>query len=759
MDAYTIMKDADPRNRQGQSPHLRFGALSAAVLAAALASTLGTTAFAQDTESTVLEEVLVTAQRREEHLQTVPASVSVMDADDLEASRVQFSSDLIPYMPNLSIQSSLKQGYTTYFMRGIGAADDTISSNPSIGFLVDGIFANSAGGNVLSVLDVERVEVVRGPQGTMFGRNTIGGVINIITRKPQDEFSAKVSAGYGNYNRLDVGASATGPLVPGVLSANLGLAHSEHDGYVENLFPGGPDAEASEDIVARGSLRLTPTDAFEALVSADYGDSEGTHYGSQPIGTSISGYTEPDNDIRKGSYDAPHAVETENWGVSAVLTWQLQAGELKWLSGHRTSAIDTFEVDYGSTPHDLYFQGGPQEERSFSSEVQFAFDVGDRTSWIVGAYYLDYEGDFDNFFAAYGFLRPFLPPGSVPVVRVLLDSTTQSWSTFANVDIELTDRLALALGGRYSDTEKDLTMFQQGEFGPNEYRGAFSAGEVPDTIAVVPFSPVLRPDGSWSRFSPRMALTFQQSDSLMLFGSLAQGHRDGGFSVGVTTEEAARPYGMEILTAYELGLKSTLRGGSARFHLTGFFYDYEDIQVQEGEFQDDGSVVTRVENVGAAESYGLEAELLMNVTPQFRISANLGLLRSEFTDGTITNNPEKGNRFSRAPEVTWSLTPEYTLCPFDAGDVVVRGEWQYRDAEYHGFDNVPDLQSESRHVLNASVSFNSRNDRWRVSVWARNLLDEEYVATSQDLASLTGQIGYSYGDPRTAGVSFAYNLR
>ena len=349
------MKNVDPRNRTGQSPHLRCGALSAAVLAAALFSTPCTTAFAQDTESTVLEEVLVTAQRREEHLQTVPASVSVMDADDLEASRVQFSSDLIPYMPNLSIQSSLKQGYTTYYMRGIGASDDTISSNPSIGFLVDGIFANSAGGNVLSVLDVERVEVVRGPQGTMFGRNTIGGVINIITRKPQDEFSAKVSAGYGNYNRLDVGASATGPLVPGVLSANLGLAHSEHDGYVENLFPGGPDAEASEDIVARGSLRLTPTDAFEALVSADYGDSEGTHYGSQPIGTSISGYTDPDNDIRKGSYDAPHGVETENWGVSAVLTWQLQAGELKWLSGHRTSAIDTFEVDYDSTPHDLYF--------------------------------------------------------------------------------------------------------------------------------------------------------------------------------------------------------------------------------------------------------------------------------------------------------------------------------------------------------------------------------------------------------------------
>ena len=707
----------------------------------------------------MLEEVLVTAQRREERLQTVPASVSVLEADDLEASRVQYSSDLIPYMPNLSIQPSLKQGYTTYFMRGIGAADDTMSSNPSIGFLVDGVFANSSGGNVLSVLDVERVEVVRGPQGTMFGRNTIGGVINVITRKPQDEFSAKVSAGYGNYNRMDVAASATGPLVPGVLSANLGIAYSEHDGYVENVFPGGPDAEATEDVVARGSLRLTPTDAFEALVSADYGDTEGTHYGTQTRGTSVAGYTDADGDIRKGSYDSTHEVATENWGVSAILTWQLQGGELKWLSGYRYSAIDTFSVDYDSTPNDIYYQGGPQEEYSFSSEVQYAFDVGDRSSWIVGAYYLDYEGDFDNYFSAYGFLRPFLPPGSVPIVRVLLDATTQSWSTFANVDIELSDRLSLSLGGRYSDTEKDITTFQQGEFGPNDYRGAFSAGEVPGTVAVVPFSPVLRPDGSWSRFSPRMALKLQQSDALMLFASVAQGHRDGGFSVGVTTEEASRPYGMEILTAYEMGLKSTLRGGSARFHLTGFFYDYEDIQVQEGEFQPDGSVITRVENVGAAESYGVEAELLMNVTPAFRISANLGLLRSEFTEGTITNNPEQGNRFSRAPEATWSLTPEYTVSSFAAGDLVVRGEWQYRGAEYHGFDNRPEEESESRHVLNASVSLHGQDDRWRVSVWARNLLDEEYVATSQDLVELSGQIAYSYGDPRTAGVSFSYNLR
>jgi iron complex outermembrane recepter protein len=734
--------------------------LSAALFAAALSVGFSSAAFAQAGEALALEEVLVTAQKRVQSLQEVPVSISVMDERFLEASRLEYSSDITLYTPNLSADVNNKQTFNTFYIRGIGATDNGMSSNPAVGFLVDGIFANASIGNVMSILDIEQIDVIRGPQGTMFGRNTIGGVINVVTKKPQDEFSAKIEAGVGNYSRRELNATATGPLLPGLLSGYLGAAYSETDGFVENEFPGRRDAEESENEVGRGALRWTPTDIFEVLLAADYGKTEGSNYGSQVDGTTVTGYTDTSDDIRKGAYDPDNGLESIMWGTSATLIWQLDAGEIKWLSGYRDSDARLDNVDQDGTPDSVFHQWLKSEETSFSSEVQFAFDLGERSSWVIGAYYLDFEGSFDTTFNIYGYLRPILPPGSIPVSRLAAEADSDTWSVFANMDFDLTDRLSLALGGRYSDTNKEYSVFQQLEFGPNDYVGDVAYDNIPDTVFVQPLSPVIPAEDEWSRFNPRLALTFQQSDSLMLYASAAQGHRDGGFTPGPLTAEDAVPYDMEILTAYEIGFKSTVLDGSTRFNAAVFFYDYDDIQVEEAIFGADQGIVSRVSNAGEAEAYGLEAELLMNVTSKLHLMANLGLLHSEYTQGTVDNNPAKGNRFARAPEVTWSFIPEYTLAAFNAGDIVLRGEWLYRSSEYQTVKNSSTHKSMSRHLINASVNFSSSDQHWQISLWGKNLTDEEYVVDNKSgVEELIGTTMSQYGDPLTAGVSVTYNFR
>ncbi len=735
--------------------------------ALALATAVGSPSVTAQSEEPrmALEEVVVTARRKEESLQSVPIAVTAIDGASFEASGAADISELQGQVPNLSIYAGRNQSTTlTAFMRGVGQADPLWGVDPGVGLYVDDVYIARPQGALLSTFDVERIEVLRGPQGTLYGKNTIGGAIKYVTRRPTDEFQANVSATFGEYSTQEFKAGISGPIVEGKLRGKLSLASLQRDGWGKNRFTG-RDVSDKDTQVAIAGLEWQPNDNWLVSVGADYTEDDAEPKGykrleANPLCPFYGITCEPLSD----NYDveAGHDPEnnTESWGGSITISGTLgEAWGFKSITAYREN--DTVNnIDFDTTSARITDVFADYTDDQFSQEFQFSYDNADNFDAVMGIYYFDGE--------AGGLVRNVFLADIEPLVAPAFGTTegttyTESWAVFGEGNYRATEKLTLTLGLRYTEEEK---------------RGvAYNALWTDDTftdVALVSADYDKKED--FPATSPRFGVRYEFSDDVMAFFTASRGFKSGGFNVRAQSEffpESAEPFDDEQLDMYELGLKSTLADGQLRLNGTLFYGDYEDVQVStftsydsDGDGRDDAFFGNFL-NAGSAELSGVELETAWYPAdiPWFSITANLNYLDTDEDEVDQNGDGFPDTRvITNAPELTGAVQANFD---FDLGGASLNGYLgvSYRDESIltnEGGPNPNDptqellpLIQESYEVWNAGVAYLPESRNWRVAVNVRNLADEEYLQTGYNIPVL-GIVTGSYGPPRMATASFEY---
>ncbi|MGE0639454.1 MAG: TonB-dependent receptor [Thermoanaerobaculia bacterium] len=735
-------------------------------------STAGTAASADDKVvvegadkepmETIGEEIVVTARKREENLQEVPIAVTVLTGDRLEEAASATIAELQGQVPNLAVYEGRNQSTTlTAFLRGIGQADPLWGVDPGVGLYIDDVYVARPQGALLDVYDVARVEVLRGPQGTLYGKNTIGGAIKYVSRTLTDARSGMISITPGTNSNLDVRASIAGALVPGTLRGKLAVASFQHDGYGENLFTG-RDVSDRNTFAARGGLDWLPSENVKVQFSLDMTRDKAEPKGYQrlvanPLCPLFLGATCPPNDDRWDTQSGLAPLNgTDSKGGSMVISWTMnEAWQFKSISAYRESDSEN-NIDFDTTPARIVDVVATYYDNQFSQEFQFLYDGGDRLSGVLGLYYFDGEagGLVKNIFinSIFGTTNG----------RTLTDSI----ALFADGSYELTDRFTLNFGLRYTSEQKNGI--------------AFNAGYTNDTFTVVnAVTADYDKKKTFDSLAPKIGLDYRFSDAVMGYVSVSRGFKSGGYNVRAQSTvfpESAEPFDDEILTVGEVGVKSVLADGHFVLNAAAFYGKYEDVQVSTfTAYDSDGDGVAdaffgNFLNAGNATMKGAEVEFDSNfaAVDWFGISGFASYLdaspdefldenRDGFVDTQVITN---------APEWTAGLHLNFDF-PVFGGLLTASAGAAYRDdavltnegGQYPGRPGVPllPLSQPSYTLYDAWVSWLSPSAKWRFGINGKNLTDEEYLTNGYNIPAL-GVITGSYGAPRTVLATVEYRF-
>ncbi len=690
----------------------------------------------------VIEELVVTARKREENIQDVGIAVSALSAQEIDDVFARDLRDLVHASPNLVIDDTAQGpgGVAAAYIRGIGVSEVEKNFDPAVGVVVDGIFLGTMSGGITRALDLERVEVLRGPQGTLFGRNTIGGVINLQRTKPTGELGGTLRAGYGNYETKKVDGLLNFGLGEQVGIKLTGTLHDQGEGYYKNVNTGRRDGKVEYQSLGFNGL-YSPIEQLELEYTYQRErtdqDTPPLLYVGQPgqlfcdafgfcspnTDTPISGsrWKTSQDDVGPGdaTFDADTHIVEARWDISD--SWHMDYIYGRW------ETEETVLTDWDAVPDLLFHTTRPAEYQQDSHELRFTYDAGGALSGTVGAYFWDsdYEIRLRSFIG-------FVVPGVLDLPQTSIQET-ESRALFFEGDYELNDQWVLTLGGRYTKDEKNTSQ----------------AGIVTATA-----------DDDWDEFTPRVGARFRVNDDLMFYGTYSVGYRSGGFNGRVDSiETATRPYDQETVNNYEIGMKSEWLDNTLRLNAAIFYMEYDDKQeeLQLPSATSGTGQVTLVTNASTATMTGLELDLLYYPTEALSLRANLGLLDAEYDDFQFTGASGmvdlSGLDFRRAPKVTGSLSATYEWQLNEARAWTNVG-WHYIGEHETDFANKPELGNDAQNLINAS--FNLAFDKVQVSAWGRNLTNEDGYGIGFDVAGL-----WSYAAtraPRTYGVEVTYTL-
>ncbi len=731
-----------------------------------------------------LEEVIVTAERRENNLQEVPIAVSSLSQAELASKHVNDIGDLQSLVPNLSIHVGDANNAVVY-IRGIGQIDSIAFFEPGVGIYLDDVYLGRAQGAFLDVVDVERIEVLRGPQGSLYGRNTIGGAIKYVSSAPTEELSGNVSLSLGNYNQRDIKASISGPIAGDLLTGRLTLAHLEREGYSQNTFDGEHDGDRNMNFV-RGVLNFAFSDAVNVQIAADYSDSNPdrsrTPAKETPInvvvvdpytfGTSVQTFAADEDPFRVNA-DFNTTEFTETQGLSANATWELtDTLTLKSITSFRELDYGT-EVDLDATPLNAFsiFYFNKQEQKS--QELQLNVNA-DRWSLVSGLYYFKEEGEtydggtFGNFLIASSGEAEFI---------------TTSYAVFSQLDFDITDKLSGIVGFRYTEEEKeysrivedfDLTALAgisfDGEGGvsyanPNLLNPRADDLQLGGGIGVA--RSVASPEpAKFDNFSPKVGLKYQLGDDTNIYTTYSTSFKSGGFN-GRLADGQLDPYGEETLASLELGLKTMLLDDRLRTNLAVFHNRYKDLQVSSFEAAEDGASLLPVfTNAGEAKLQGVELEITALLTEKLTLNGNVGFLDAKYTEyfagsDSETNMPvdvSDDREIVNAPKWDALIGLSYSIDLSNFGTLDLSSDLSYRGKTYLEVNSSETLAQDSYSLWNASASFASSDESWRLSFVVKNITDEEYRSHAFDLSAFPGvELAY-YSAPRTYSANVSYRF-
>lgn len=742
-------------------------------IAAALVTS---TVWAADTPS-ALEEIVVTSQRRAQPLQSVGISVSAFTGSQIDDLNLANSNELAQIVPNLNIAEPFGAGnQPAIFIRGIGLSDYATNNSGPVGVYIDDLYVSSPSAQVFPTFDLERVEVLRGPQGTLYGRNTTGGAIRYIAARPTDAPHASVRAQYAEYGTTHVDAMVSGPLGD-ALKGRLAVVKDDSDGFVHNLFDGS-DRNGTDSLAFRGTLQYQPMDRLDITATLHGGlvDGPAASYRRQGV-MEADGVTPcAKADViagrcydffgfadERGHFDVSenHApkLDVDSYGSSLVVRWDSDGFSFLSVTGFQTLE-KSHDEETDANPIDWLSLHYGVDSDTFTQEFQFS---GETTSvhWIAGAFYLDetldqsqdadlgrefrpliesidpeaYPGGFDPDGLAIGLPAFF---GHVDARQKL-----ESVAVYGQVQLAVMDSLDAILGLRYTDEQKDFR--QQ----PTLVEPTFA-------VPLYDYRDSIEDDD----FSYRAALEYSPDDDLLVYGSVATGFKAGGFNGGFLFDIAEqRPFDPETITTYELGIKSTWLGGRLRVNAAAFYNSYSDMQLFRIDAGDGVIPLQVLDNAGKAETRGMELELAAVPVEGLDVQLNLGLLDTELTDYvTDAGDDLSGNSLMQAPEMSLSGILNYERPMGGLGTFLGQLSFSYQDDVFFTANNDRALQQEAYWLANVRIGLRSANGRWQASLFSTNVFDEEYFVHGFDLSPTLGANQQFVGRPRTSGVEIAFRL-
>ena len=717
-------------------------------------------------EGVALEEVVVTAQKREQNLQDVPVAVTAFDASALENAGVQDVTELQKSAPNVTMQVSRGTNSTlTSYVRGIGQADPLWGFEPGVGLYVDDIYLARPQGGVLDVFDVERIEVLRGPQGTLYGKNTIGGAVKYVTKRLTGEPELNISGALGSYNQRDLKISGQMPLIEDTLYFGASIAQFKRDGYGEFLQNG--DENYNKDLLAaRVSLEWLPSDDVSVRFSADKTDDDSNAKGGHRLTDSVLLPTEAvPSDVYDSNSDMDTDNEVKSSGASAIVTWDISDDlTFKSITAYREGETFT-NIDFDNTSLPSLHVPAIYDDDQTTQEFQLSYS-SDNLDLVGGLYYYEgtASGAFDVLLGLFNAAGPFDP--SLGEFNALTAGTvdTTSYAAYVHATYAINEQWALTLGGRYTRDEKEAEVYKARMFvdGSSSELGG-------ETLSVLVVDTDYENDESWSQFSPRISVDYSLTDDTLLYASYSEGFKSGGFDMrGDATKNPAtvNGYDPEIVETFEIGVKTELLDGRVRLNAAAFHSDYTDMQVTVQQSSDGGTnFVSSVLNAGESEIQGFEVEALAQVTENLSASVMLGYINAEYIEvetDTPTGVVDLADdwAFANTPEKTASIKLMYNRTLGDMGDLALSAGASYR-SETQIFPQVESQIDENSYTLwDVSAVWYSADEHWTVGLHGKNLTDEEYRVGGYNFANLGGEesvIGY-YGNPRTVSLNFGYNF-
>lgn len=694
---------------------------SLATLAALLVSQTGVAVAQNTNDDLMLEEVTVTAQRRTERLQDVPVAVTAFTAAEIEARGIGSTRDILPMTPNVTYDESFTVGNSFVSVRGVAQINNADSP---VAIVVDGVPQNSQKQLRMELFDVERIEVLKGPQGALYGRNAIGGAINIVTREPSNELEGWAQVGAGSGNLREASGAVSGPIVQDKLLFRLSGAYKDSDGNIENSFlRRNVDFYESKDIRAR--FMILATEALTIDLRGSFSDIDGGAVMDSSMDASLSGNA--NREVLPRSNILGNSARQIN-DATVKIDWRTDAGTLTSITGYTDLAEDYYgDLDF-CNPVDCpagIFGLGPQADQRqvldvtlLSQEVRLASPDDQRLRWIVGGFYLATHRDLDT---VAHLLIPNVP--GIPLIANAEENDNDAYSAFAQVDYDITDRTTLGVSLRYDTDERQQTN------------------------ASDPARPTR--SKSFSDVQPRVVIDHKLNDDQLVYATYGTGFRSGGFN-GV----GGRPFDAETLQNYEVGYKSMWWDDRLRLNAAVFRSRSENYQFFYIDFNQGGAQV--IDNLDQVEFTGAELEWQVQATRYWTLLGAVGLLDSDIKsfDAGLTVPARQGNRTPKTQKSTFSLGSQLEV-PLGSLTGTVRVDYGRWGKKYWHPDNV-DVR-DPVNMLDVRVSIG--NERWTASAWGRNVLDEFYW---QDFNALEfGAPGIDLGSPSppdTYGVELRYRF-
>ena len=680
---------------------------------------------AEEVTSIALDEIIITAQKRSENLQDVPSSISAFSEDVIEDAGWADIDRLQDAMPSVIIGG--EDGTKPYiYIRGIGTSKFDIGSDGSIGIFVDEVFSARASNNLNGIMDLERIEVLKGPQGTLYGRNTIGGAISMYTKKPGNEFEGKLKVGVGSSGQYLIAGSVSGALIENKLRARLSLAGSDQDGVFVDTISGNTNNNKNNS--ARLTLLATPSENLEITLVAEKNIIKSDAVLAEPL-AGIVGYAHPaldfsgvvtDNtrDRYSNAYSFPGFSDIDSDQISLKVKWF--GDSLDFTSITSRSSEDYSEArDFDGSAPDSFSAFVDQSSTQYSQEFRLNSTNGgvatldDKLQWVLGVfYYNDDASRLDEFNFGPASILAAPPPFGVTHNNndTLVNIDTTSYAVYGQATYALTQDLGLTVGLRHTDDKKKFTY--QGSSNTPMFPVIFADFQVEDTL-------------DFSSTDPRISLDYKISDDAMVYASYATGFKSGGVQYAVSSPAtAANSFDEEKLSMIELGIKSRMLEGRMQFNAALYRYKYTDQQVQ-SIVDVGGAPEALTQNAGESTMTGVEFDVVALLTENFKANFNYTYQDAEFDKFASLTGSLAGNRMPRTPDHALSFGLDYSMDLGAAGMLNLQGNYAWKDSYFFNFENT--TSTDSYGVLNLSAWWDLGDDRTRLRVYCNNCGNQEYL--------------------------------
>lgn len=746
-----------------------------------------TQAAGPDTETSTLDEIIVTANRRAEALQDVPAAITAISGETLTRDNITGLEGVADRTPGLTF-AAFASGQPEIAIRGVGTKEDGPAASDSTVVSVDGVYIAARSAQVFDLFDLERVEVLRGPQGTLYGKNSIGGSINFVTLQPTEDFRLRARVKVGNFGRLDAAGLVSGQIADSVFG-KLAASYRSSDGYLRNVLVGSPHYGErwgeTESLSLRGTLRWQPTDRFEAILTLDSAHDDNGATNREPVGSAgplhncgcasdpvavnvaLGGAGSP----RTTLADVEGFTKRDIFGAALTLNYEFDFATFSSITSYRHTDYDYLEDSSGLPGSSVFTDltgasGNPnlvllgpatngftfkvtdavsETPKQLTQELRLTSPSGGALDWIVGAFISHEENARTE-----GFIFPSLgrTDGLPSVSSSFQTNDGLAYAAYAQASYSPIERLKFTGGARYSYERKEITS------------GARILSGLP---LLLQGYPEVAAEDSWKNFTWKLVADYEIAPGVLTYASVATGFKSGGFTGTASTAlVASTPFGPEEATNYEVGAKTELFDRHVRLNLAAFFTDYKDLQVTRF-FQPAGTTFGQfiTENAGKAEIKGLELETTVRPTHAFEFGGTVSLLDARYTEFTgtpsqVVTGDFTGNRLRQAPRFSSSAYASYTHDFADGGSVGTRVTYKYQSLSYYDADNNPITTIPAYELIDGSVTYTTPDGRIDVSLWGKNLGDEDY--RTHVFSQRDSRVAFAlFGEPRTYGVTLSYN--